>query len=97
MAIIRCCVPLCANKISKRHRFPNPKKNIENFRKWISLFPKSVFKDYTDLQIYNNLRICATHFGSNCYSIGLSKLNYDACPTAFMPGTVFFLFFFIIN
>ena len=77
---------MCDDKTSTRHRFPNPKKNIEFFNQWKDILLSDKLKSLSTEQIYDKLRVCDIHFEKECHSVGYSRLNANSLPTLLIPG-----------
>lgn len=81
------CTP---SKQDSRHCFPNPQKNKELFRKWISVVGNTKLFELSEEYVYSHFRICTKHFLQE--DIGTNRtLKKTACPKLFLPGIVLIL------
>ncbi|CAH0549639.1 unnamed protein product [Brassicogethes aeneus] len=58
----KCAVIGCDDKDSHRHRFPNPKKSEDLFKKWIDLSGRLSFHSLNPELVYRSRRVCHRHF-----------------------------------
>lgn len=63
----KCCIPGCTNRISKRHRFPNP-KDMDMFNTWVDILTQPHLKNMEPEKIYKSYYICNTYFSPE-YSV----------------------------
>ncbi|KAG5884984.1 hypothetical protein JTB14_028184 [Gonioctena quinquepunctata] len=70
-----CCVPQCS-PYQTRHRFPNPGKYLERFRKWVHSINNMEINGMDPALVYSSKRVCHKHFEA-----------MDAVPTLFFQGT----------
>ncbi|KAL1489590.1 hypothetical protein ABEB36_013539 [Hypothenemus hampei] len=84
----KCSVLGCEDKISSRHRFPDPKINFELFQKWIvSTGNPELLKSDVE-HIYRTKKICHRHF-SQKHILSNNLLLKSAFPTIFLGKDVF--------
>ncbi|KAI4463167.1 thap domain-containing protein 9 [Holotrichia oblita] len=57
-----CVVKHCYGTKTSMHRFPNPEKDMEMFKKWVELCGSSELLNIAPTTIYKNRRICRVHF-----------------------------------
>lgn len=71
---------------TKKHRFPNPQKNLPLFNKWVKLCGSKRLREehMTPEKIYNNCRVCHKHFDENDFQ-GNDVLKHAAFPHLNMP------------
>ncbi|XP_063226617.1 uncharacterized protein LOC134533179 isoform X1 [Bacillus rossius redtenbacheri] len=73
-----CCVPLCSDKISVRHRFPF--KNVDVFDLWIQrINPK--LQGLERKKVYDTYLVCDRHFNEQCKNAGSKSLKIYSLPT----------------
>lgn len=57
-----CVVKHCYGTKTSMHGFPNPKKDMEMFKKWVELCGSSELLNIAPTTIYKNRRNCRVHF-----------------------------------
>lgn len=86
MGYVKCCVPGCHDKISRSHRFPNPKKDMGRFRLWLEVINTKDLLAMDPLYLYSVKKICHRHFEGHFYSEGCTRLHINAIPTLNLPS-----------
>lgn len=73
----------------KKHRFPNPAKNLDLFNKWVFLCDNKQLREshMTPERIYKNCRICHKHFDENDF-IANDVLKNTAVPHLNLSGSL---------
>ncbi|CAH0547545.1 unnamed protein product [Brassicogethes aeneus] len=80
-----CSVDGCWGSKEKKHRFPNPKKYMLLFKKWVALCQNKRLKEKSPEKVYNNCRVCSIHFETSDF--GPNKtIKRTAFPKLNMPG-----------
>lgn len=92
MVGIYCSVNYCWEPYggkAKKHRFPNPAKNLDLFNKWVLLCDNKRLREshMTPERIYKNCRICHKHFDENDF-IANDILKNTALPHLNLPGSL---------
>lgn len=84
------CFP---NNLDSRHRFPDPKKNLELFLLWKQKIGNNSLKDKTDDKIYSNYRVCSKHFCQEDFGPNKKLRTYTASPKFYLPSEMLRYFF----
>lgn len=79
-----CAVPGCMDKLSPRHRFPNPVKDGARFLRWIELVGHPNLSNVDPQKVFNNYRVCHQHFSDDCI-ITNNKLLKTTLPSLHLP------------
>lgn len=69
-----------------QHRFPNPATELDRFNIWLDILGNQDLRAMDPAKVYNNRRVCSSHFLPKYFSIGNPKLHRNAVPTLDMPG-----------
>eukprot|EP00102_Acyrthosiphon_pisum_P027956 XP_016665166.1 PREDICTED: uncharacterized protein LOC107885909 [Acyrthosiphon pisum] len=85
-AAYKCCVKGCSYKGGTSHRFPNPRKNLLMFQKWMEVIGNDDFKDMESSVIYEKCRVCSNHFSKENFSSGTKVINRNAFPHLHMTN-----------
>ncbi|XP_071052895.1 uncharacterized protein [Onthophagus taurus] len=59
---VGCAINGCLDIKSSRHRFPNPHKQPERFKKWIIVSGNAMLFELDPDKVYSNRRVCHVHF-----------------------------------
>lgn len=92
-----CCVLGCGDKVSSRHRFPNPEKEPARFSAWIDALATPKLWHINRMQLYNNFRVCRQHFSNEDLATN-NRLQKIAVPSKNLPrGTITFILIDILH
>ncbi|VEN58886.1 unnamed protein product, partial [Callosobruchus maculatus] len=80
----KCAVKDCQDRISVRHRFPNPGKFITVFRQWINCIGNEAISHLEPVAVYNNYRVCHAHFTEDDTYTN-NRLKKTAVPSVNLP------------
>lgn len=80
-----CAVIGCDDRTSTRHRFPNPEKDKPRFGRWIQLSGNEKLVDMEPKRVYQNYRICHTHFSSESKACNMF-LKRTSLPSLHLPS-----------
>ncbi|KAK5648063.1 hypothetical protein RI129_002955 [Pyrocoelia pectoralis] len=81
MVTVKCCVPECKDKLSVRHRFPNPKKDSARMKAWINIINNAELFVLSFDEMYRVKVVCHQHFNNSSYTQGCKRLHRNAMPT----------------
>ncbi|KAG5887516.1 hypothetical protein JTB14_036239 [Gonioctena quinquepunctata] len=81
----KCCVPQCS-PYQTRHRFPNPGKYHERFRKWVHSINNMEINEMDPALVYSSKRVCHKHFEAKYISTRSNRLHMNAIPTLYSQG-----------
>ncbi|KAF5285978.1 hypothetical protein FQA39_LY16489 [Lamprigera yunnana] len=88
MPIIHCSIDGCVGrKECSMHRFPDPRKNLDFFKKWIELCSNKNVVDMIPEKVYANRRVCNVHFKA-CDYVSNKVLKRTAYPSLNMPEII---------
>ncbi|KAF5304527.1 hypothetical protein FQA39_LY09578 [Lamprigera yunnana] len=88
MPIIHCSIDGCVGrKECSMHRFPDPRKNLDFFKKWIELCSNKNVVDMIPEKVYANQRVCNVHFKA-CDYVSNKLLKRTAYPSLNMPEII---------
>lgn len=87
MVYIKCCVSGCEDKTSSRHRFPNPKKDMDRLKLWLNVLQDETLSQVDPMKLYSDRRICRRHFCKDDYSVGSNRIHSNAVPTLHLSAT----------
>ncbi|KAF5291865.1 hypothetical protein FQA39_LY14202 [Lamprigera yunnana] len=88
MPIIHCSIDGCVGrKECSMHRFPDPRKNLDFFKKWIELCSNKNVVDMIPEKVYANRRVCNVHF-KGCDYVSNKLLKRTAYPSLNMPEII---------
>lgn len=79
-----CSVRNCENKDISRHRFPDPRKSMDQSKLWLIACNNPDLENMTSETIYKRRKICHIHFAQKDRSTNL-LLKKDAVPTLHLP------------
>uniref|UniRef100_A0A1Y1JZB1 THAP-type domain-containing protein n=1 Tax=Photinus pyralis TaxID=7054 RepID=A0A1Y1JZB1_PHOPY len=81
---LKCCVPGCTDKTSKRHRFP---KDVQMLRKWVEVIQNSALMSQEPYTIYKSSYVCDRHFSQEYLVPGTRRgLSRIAVPTLYLTA-----------
>lgn len=63
-----------------RHRFPNPKQDLDRYYKWIDILGLENLRYLRPAYVYENKHICFAHFEPRFKSAGNPRLHRNAIP-----------------
>lgn len=81
----KCAVLGCNDATLPMHIFPNPDRNLERFKLWLSATGDVNLKQKGARRVYISHKICHKHFAVKYYAPN-NKLSKDAVPTLNLPG-----------
>lgn len=81
----KCAVVGCENTDAPRHRFPNPAKNMDLFKKWIQACNNQNLVNLQPDLVYRSHRICHVHFTAEDKSTNMF-LKKHAVPSLYLPS-----------
>jgi hypothetical protein len=84
----KCAVTGCKDKNSTRHRFPNPKKYQELFRKWVEACYNPALRKLDPANIYNSHRVCHIHFSPEYHASNMYLRKGLATPSLNLPEEI---------
>lgn len=90
----KCAVLNCEDRQSHRHRFPNPDKNLELFKKWVEECGNKSLINVDPGLIYRSHRVCHVHFrecdrSTNMYLLkGSIPCLFLSTPPDNIPPTI---------
>ncbi|KAL3278437.1 hypothetical protein HHI36_013758 [Cryptolaemus montrouzieri] len=80
-----CAVNGCWGSKESKHRFPNPKNDIQLFQRWVAVCCNENLLRKTPEQVYNNSRVCKLHFLTSDFGPN-NKLKKNSIPSLNMPA-----------
>ncbi|KAF2902115.1 hypothetical protein ILUMI_04078 [Ignelater luminosus] len=81
----KCSVRGCVDNVSRRHRFPNPRKISETIiEAWRENTNNPSLANLSHDQLHKSFYVCDRHFTSSDIVCGLRGLKVDAVPTEFL-------------
>ncbi|KAF2903631.1 hypothetical protein ILUMI_02563 [Ignelater luminosus] len=81
----KCSVRGCVDNVSRRHRFPNPRKISETIiEAWRENTNNPSLANLSHDQLHKSFYVCDRHFASSDIVCGLRSLKVDAVPTEFL-------------
>ncbi|XP_074030883.1 uncharacterized protein isoform X2 [Leptinotarsa decemlineata] len=86
MSCRKCCISKCSAS-AMLHKFPNPGKHLEQFRKWVQSINDRDINEMNPVMVYRSKRICHKHFEAKYYSSMSSRLQPMAVPTLYLQGS----------
>ncbi|XP_074030884.1 uncharacterized protein isoform X3 [Leptinotarsa decemlineata] len=86
MSCRKCCISKCSAS-AMLHKFPNPGKHLEQFRKWVQSINDRDINEMNPVMVYRSKRICHKHFEAKYYSSMSSRLQPMAVPTLYLQET----------
>ncbi|XP_066155146.1 uncharacterized protein [Euwallacea fornicatus] len=82
----KCAVQGCSDIFSKKHRFPNPNRDIELFNIWLKQVGNPLLASKTRQQILGSYLVCDLHFSEVDRTPGTKRgLRRGAFPTQLLP------------
>lgn len=87
MGYIKCCVPNCKDSsLYRKHRLPNPKKELKRFNIWLNAIKNKSLNVLDPEYIYKVKQVCHKHFIERDFSKGSKRLHLNAIPRLYLPG-----------
>ncbi|KAI4463232.1 thap domain [Holotrichia oblita] len=81
---VYCAVYGCVGSRESKHRFPNPIKYPELFKRWILSCGRPELLERAAMNVYGNCRVCRKHFGDDSFGRN-NVLLKTAYPTLYLP------------
>nr|CAH7763511.1 unnamed protein product [Callosobruchus chinensis]CAH7769410.1 unnamed protein product [Callosobruchus chinensis] len=81
----KCAVKNCQDRVSVRHRFPNPRKCMTIFKLWMNCIGNKILQHLDPIEVYNNYRVCHAHFSEGDEYTN-NRLRKDAVPSLNIPN-----------
>ncbi|KAL3278435.1 hypothetical protein HHI36_013756 [Cryptolaemus montrouzieri] len=79
-----CAVNGCWGLKERKHRFPNPKKDIQLFNRWVAICCNETLLEKTPEQVYSKSRVCNLHFFKSNFGVN-NQLKKKVIPLRNMP------------
>jgi hypothetical protein len=81
----KCAVLGCENENSHRHRFPQPDKYVDLYKRWVEACGNPILHQRNPHEVYRSYRVCHAHFTSKDISSNMYLKKGVSVPTCNLP------------